>query len=277
MSEKRIDTGTITLHTESFGNPDDPALLLIMGAQSSMIWWEEAFCRRLAETGLFVIRYDNRDTGRSTTCEPGQPDYGLEEMAEDSVSVLDAYGIGQAHMMGMSLGGMLAQIVALRHSSRVSSLVLLATSNFAAHLPPMEEKVATFFVGMGEVDLTDREAFIRFTIDRSRVLVGSKHEFDEDKTARFAAEDFDRANNPVSMTNHALLAGGESEMARTAEIGVPVLVIHGTEDPIIPYAHGEHLVRVLPHAKLLTLAGSGHELHEDDWPIVIEAIAQHIG
>lgn len=277
MSEKRVETNTITLHKENFGNPGDPALLLIMGAQSSMIWWEEAFCRRLAETGLFVIRYDNRDTGRSTTCEPGQPNYGLEDMAADAVSVLDAYGIGQAHLMGMSLGGMLAQIVALRHPGRVRSLVLLATSNFAAHLPPMEEKVATFFAGMGEVDLTDREAFIRFTIDRSRVLVGSKHAFDEDKTARFAAEDFDRASNPVSMTNHALLAGGESDMARTAEIRVPVLVIHGTEDPIIPYAHGEHLVNVLPNAKLLTLAGSGHELHEDDWPIVINAIAQHVG
>lgn len=275
MSEKMIQSKNATLCTESFGNPSHPTLLLIMGAQSSMIWWEEKFCVRLADRGLFVIRYDNRDVGRSTTYEPGQPGYGLEDMADDAISVLEAYGVERAHIMGMSLGGMLAQMIALRDPERVQSLILLATSNFAAHLPPMEEKVATFFANMGAVDLTDRESFVRFTIDRSSVLVGSKHTFDEKKADALAKLDFDRANRPSSMTNHALLAGGESNMARTSEITMPVLVIHGEEDPIIPYVHGEHLASVLPHAELLKLAGSGHELHEEDWSAVIEAIAAH--
>lgn len=190
--------------------------------------------------------------------------------------MLDAYGIERAHILGMSLGGMLAQIIALRYAERVQSLVLLATSNFAVHLPPMEEKVATFFANMGAVDLTDRESFVRFTINRSRVLVGSKHTFDEEKVDTLAQLDFDRANRPSSMTNHALLAGGESDMARTSEITVPALVIHGAEDPIIPHVHGEHLASVLPNAELLTLVGSGHELHEDDWGVVIGAIVAHV-
>ncbi|CAM4059144.1 alpha/beta fold hydrolase [Saccharibacillus endophyticus] len=276
MSEKMIQSKNAEIFTETFGDPSHPALLLIMGAQSSMIWWEEKFCLQLADQGLFIIRYDNRDVGRSTTYEPGQPGYGLEEMAGDAIGVLDAYGIERSHIMGMSLGGMLAQMIALRDPERVQSLILLAASNFAEHLPPMEEKVATFFADMGAVDLTDRESFIRFTIDRSRVLVGSKHAFDEEKADTLAKLDFDRANRPSSMTNHALLAGGESDMARTSEIAVPVLVIHGEEDPIIPYAHGEHLANVLPHAELLKLAGSGHELHEEDWATVIEAIAAHV-
>jgi len=276
MREKMIQSKNAEICTETFGDPSHPALLLIMGAQSSMIWWEEKFCLQLADQGLFIIRYDNRDVGRSTTYKPGQPGYGLEEMAGDAIGVLDAYGIERAHIMGMSLGGMLAQMIALRYPERVQSLILLAASNFAEHLPPMEEKVATFFANMGAVDLTDRESFIRFTIDRSRVLVGSKHAFDEEKADMLAKLDFDRANRPSSMTNHALLAGGESDMARTSEIMVPVWVIHGEEDPIIPYAHGEHLASVFPNAELLKLAGSGHELHEEDWGAVIEAIAARV-
>ncbi|WP_172254303.1 alpha/beta fold hydrolase [Saccharibacillus deserti] len=276
MSETYIRIEGVTICTESFGDPEDPALLLIMGAQSSMIWWEEKFCRQLADRGLFVIRYDNRDVGRSTVYDAGQPGYTLEDMADDAIAVLDAYEIEQAHIMGMSLGGMLAQIVALRHQNRVRSVILLASSNFAAHLPPMEEKVAAFFAQMGDVDLTDRAAFVRFSIDRSRVLVGSKHAFDEKKTGELAGQDFDRAERPSSMTNHAQLAGGEVYMRRTKEISVPALVIHGTEDPILPYEHGLYLFDRIPGAKLLTLEGSGHELHEDDWAMVIEAIAEHL-
>ncbi|USB33202.1 alpha/beta hydrolase [Paenibacillus sp. YPG26] len=275
MRERLIEVDGIQLCTDSFGDPVHPAILLIMGAQSSMIWWEEEFCQRLADTGRYVIRYDNRDVGRSTTYEPGQPGYTFEDMADDAVSVLDAYQVEQSHILGMSMGGMLTQMIALRHPERVLSITLLATSNFAPHLPPMEGKVMDFFSTLGDIDWTNHQSVVKFAIERSKVLVGSKHPFNEKKIGMLAGEEFARSNNMASMNNHALVTGGESYLGRTSEIKVPALIIHGTEDPIIPYAHGQHLANEIPGAVLLTLEGSGHELHEDDWDIIIESISKH--
>ncbi len=155
MNELLIKSDGIEICSESFGERVHPAILLIMGAQSSLIWWEEEFCRRLADTGRFVVRYDNRDVGRSTTYEPGQPDYTFEDMADDAIRVLDAYKIEQAHIIGMSMGGMLTQMIALRHPDRVLTVTLLATSNFAPDLPPMEEKVMDYFSNMEAIDWTN--------------------------------------------------------------------------------------------------------------------------
>ncbi|SDD17598.1 Pimeloyl-ACP methyl ester carboxylesterase [Paenibacillus sp. UNCCL117] len=275
MNERLLTIDGIELCADSFGKQGNPAILLIMGAQSSMIWWEEEFCRRLADEGRFVIRYDNRDVGRSTSYEPGQPDYHFEDMTDDAVRVLDAYQIDRAHIAGMSMGGMLTQMIALRHPERVLTITLLATSNFAPHLPPMEEKVMDFFSKMGAVDWTSEQAVVQYAVDRSRVLVGSKHSFDEAKVAGLAKQEFTRSARMASVTNHALLSGGESYLSRTSEINVPALIIHGTEDPIIPYEHGKHLADEIPNSALLTLEGAGHELHEDDWDVVIEAVSKH--
>jgi len=275
MNERLIQMDGVHICTDSFGEPANPAILLIMGAQSSMIWWEEEFCRRLADEGRFVIRYDNRDVGRSTTYEPGQPGYNFENMADDAVSVLDAYKIGQAHIIGMSMGGMLTQMIALRYPERVLTVTLLSTSNFASHLPPMEDKVMAFFSNMGAIDWTNEQSVVGFAIDRSRILVGSKHSFDEYRVGLLAKKEFARSTNPASMTNHALLSGGESYLTKTGEIAVPALIIHGTEDPIIPYEHGKNLAREIPGSVLLPLEGAGHELHYDDWDLVIDSIAKH--
>lgn len=274
MNERIIEVDGIKLCADTFGKPEDPAILLIMGAQSSMIWWEEEFCQRLAEAGLFVIRYDNRDVGRSTTYEPGQPKYTFEDMADDAVRVLDAYEISRAHILGMSMGGMLTQMIALRHPERVMTITLLSTSNFASHLPPMEEQVMDFFSNMGDIDWTDESSVVQFTMDKSRILVGSKHPFNEKKMEVLARKEFARSNNVASMNNHALLAGGESYLTRTSEINVPALVIHGTEDPIIPFEHGQYLAKEIPGAVLLSLEGTGHELHFDDWDLIIESVVQ---
>ncbi|MGQ3481366.1 alpha/beta fold hydrolase [Paenibacillus sp. TY11] len=275
MNEQLIKIDGIEICTDSFGKRVNPAILLIMGAQSSLVWWEEEFCQRLAETGRFVIRYDNRDVGRSTTYEPGQPDYTFEDMADDAIRVLDAYKIEQAHIVGMSMGGMLTQMIALRHPGRVLTITLLATSNFAPDLPPMEEKVMDYFSNMGAIDWTKEQSVVDFVIGRSRILVGSKHAFDENKVYKLAKEDWKRSNNIASMNNHVMLSGGESYLARTGEINVPALVIHGTEDPIIPYEHGINLVNEIPGAVLLTLEGAGHELHYDDWDLIIDSISNH--
>ncbi|WP_149095025.1 alpha/beta fold hydrolase [Paenibacillus terrae] len=275
MNEQLIKSDGIEICTDSFGKRVNPAILLIMGAQSSLIWWEEEFCQRLADTGRFVVRYDNRDVGRSTTYEPGQPDYTFEDMADDAVRVLDAYKIEQAHIVGMSMGGMLTQMIALRHPERVLTITLLSTSNFAPDLPPMEERIMDYFSNMEAIDWTNEQSVVEFMTGRSKILVGSKHPFDENKVYKLAKEEWKRSNNIASMNNHAMLSGGESYLARTGEINVPALVIHGTEDPIIPYEHGINLANEIPSAVLLTLEGTGHELHYDDWDLIIDSISNH--
>ncbi|KOS00915.1 alpha/beta fold hydrolase, partial [Paenibacillus polymyxa] len=164
MNEQLIKIDGIEICTDSFGKRVNPAILLIMGAQSSLVWWEEEFCQGLADTGRFVVRYDNRDVGRSTTYEPGQPDYTFEDMADDAIRVLDAYKIEQAHIVGMSMGGMLTQMIALRHPGRVLTVTLVSTSNFAPDLPPMEEKVMDYFSNMGAIDWTNEQSVVDFVI-----------------------------------------------------------------------------------------------------------------
>ncbi|MBD0382946.1 alpha/beta fold hydrolase [Paenibacillus sedimenti] len=275
MTEQLIHLNGIEICTESFGNQTNPAILLIMGAQASMIWWEKEFCQRLADDGRFVIRYDNRDVGRSTTYEPGNPGYTFEDIADDAMYVLNAYGIERAHLVGISMGGMLSQIIALRHPERVQTVTLMMTSNFAPDLPPMDEKVIAFFTNMVTTDWSNEQAAVDFTLEKWKVLAGSKHSMDSEKIIRLAKEEVQRARNLPSMNNHALLTGGESYLVRTGEISVPALIIHGTEDPIIPYAHGVHLAKVIPCAALLTLEGTGHEIHSDDWDVIIGGISNH--
>jgi len=248
MTEQLIKVDGIELCTESFGRKEDPAILLIMGATASMIWWEDEFCQRLADAGRFVIRYDNRDVGQSMNDEPGNPQYGLEDMADDAIRVLDAYGISRAHVAGMSLGGLLTLMATVKYPERVLSNTLIMTSSFRdPSLPEMEEKVAAFFASADQVNWENEQAILDFSVQKWNLLRGSKHAPDEDKVRRLAARELHRTRNwAASMFNHGLLAGGEDLIAGVPDIRVPALVIHGTEDPIIPYAHGESLAREIP-------------------------------
>lgn len=275
MNEQLFCVNGIEYAAESFGNPEHSAILLIMGAQASMVWWDVDFCQRLAAKGYFVIRYDNRDVGRTTHYEPGHPAYTFEDMADDAIRVLDHFGIARAHVVGISMGGLLTQILALRHPERVLTITLLATSNFAPDLPPMEEKVIQYFSQAAGIDWTKEEAVIAFTVGKWKVLAGSKHPFEEKRIHDLAVEEVKKSRNIASMNNHGLVTGGESYLVRTGEIDVPTLVIHGTEDPIIPYAHGVALAKAIGKAELLTLEGTGHELHQKDWDCIIEAISKH--
>jgi pimeloyl-ACP methyl ester carboxylesterase len=196
-------------------------------------------------------------------------------MADDAIHILDAYGIEKAHFAGMSMGGMLIQMIALRHPQRVLSVTLISTSNFAPDLPPMDEKVMNYFTNTGDIDWTNEQQAISFTVGKWRILSGSKYPFDEKRITRFATEEARRAINLASMNNHGLVTGGEYYLERTKEINVPALVIHGTEDPIIPYEHGVSLTKVIPDAELLTLQGTGHELPFGDWDCIINAILNH--
>ncbi|HDR8434429.1 TPA: alpha/beta hydrolase [Bacillus cereus] len=280
MNEKIIKINDIDICTESFGNSEDPAVLLIMGAMCSMVYWDEEFCQQLADKGRYVIRYDNRDVGRSTTYEPGSSHYTVVDMADDAVGVLDAYHIDQAHIVGMSLGGMIAQIIALRNPQRVLSITLIASSIFGSednnrNLPPIDEKILAYHANGAKLNWSDEESVANYLVTGSSLLCGSKHKFDEKRAYKQVEKEIKRANNLLSMFNHSLLKGDDSYEGKLKGINIPTLVIHGTEDTVLPYEHGLALVNEIPHALLLTLEGSGHEIHCDDWVHIINAISNH--
>lgn len=278
MKTRQINANGVDQFTESFGDPSDPAILLIMGAMASALWWPEEFCRKLADRGRHVIRYDHRDTGRSVSYAPGRIEYSVEDLADDAVGVLNAYGIDRAHLVGMSLGGFLAQLIALKYPGRVLTLTLIASERLGPEdpaMPPMDPKVPAYHARASTIDWSDREAVVEYSVGAWRLLAGSAHPFDEETIRALAAQDFDRTNNLLTSMNHALLSGGDRWYDRLNEVRVPALIIHGTEDPVLPYAHGVALAEALPQSELLTLEGTGHELHRNDWPTIIDAIERH--
>lgn len=277
MSEVMRTINGVEICTEGFGDPHNPAILLMMGATASMMWWDDRFCSALADRGRFVIRYDNRDTGRSTCYEPGPPPYNVVDLADDAVALLDAYGLPDAHLVGMSLGGMIAQVVAIRRPDRVRSVTAISSSVWddRPELMQIDEAVLAHHAQASSVNWTDRRSVVDFMVEGCRILSGPAHAFDERAAKELADRDFDRARSLLSMFNHAQLTGGEDLYGRSAEIRHPFLIIHGTEDPILPFAHAQALHADLPESRLLALEGVGHELHEADWPVILDAIAEH--
>lgn len=275
--EMPVVANGVPLCVQTFGDPRDPAVLLIMGATASMLGWDDEFCRCLAAGSRYVIRYDHRDTGRSITYPPGHPGYTLEDLAEDAVGVLDACGLSRAHLVGMSMGGMIVQLVALTHPERVLSATLIASSPSGPEdpdLPDMEEKIKAYFAPATPVDWSDPESVIADLVILLRLLGGQGRPFDEPKARDVATRQTYRSTNAASMRNHALIQS-QRWRERLGEIRTPTLVIHGTDDPILPFGHGLALAREIPGAKLLTLEGAGHELHHQDWETIITAILTH--
>jgi len=272
---KVFSTDGVRLCTESFGDPKDPALLLIMGAMSSMIWWDEEFCRFLASRGRFVIRFDNRDTGLSQTYEPGRPGYTVDDMADDCIRVLDFWNVKQAHFFGMSLGGMLAQITALKYPERIHTLTCLASRALASVSPPppktssvvLRASERTRFLRWG-----DKKTVIEYMTDIGRMLCGKGRIFNEKRHRELAELEFDRSQNLHSLRNYLLLRGGRVWWNKAFGIRTPVTVIHGTDDVVLPLPHGEAIAKTIPGAKLAVLKGAGHELHKDDWGEIANTI-----
>jgi pimeloyl-ACP methyl ester carboxylesterase len=278
MQDRLIKANGIDLYTESFGKSSDPPILLIMGAMASAVWWPEEFCRQLAERGRYVIRYDHRDTGRSVSYEPGQVNYSVEDLSDDAVGVLDAYGIERAHLVGMSLGGFLAQLIALKYPDRILTLTLIASERLGPgdpDIPPIDQKILDYHAQAGGLDWSDNEAVVEWQVGGWRLLSGPERPFDEATIRALSVQDVNRTKNLLTSMNHALLAGGEKWFNRFDEIRVPALVIHGTDDPVLPYAHGMALAKALRQATLLTLKGAGHELHRYDWETIINSIDRH--
>jgi pimeloyl-ACP methyl ester carboxylesterase len=267
----------VELCVQVFGDPASPAILLIGGAASSMDWWEDEFCARLAAAPRFVIRYDLRDTGQSVTYPPGAPEYGGADLVMDAVGVLDALGIVRAHVVGISMGGGIAQHLALDHVDRVASLTLISTSPGGPGLPPMSDELrARFEEPLPEPDWSDRQAVVDYVVDDLRLYAGT-YPFDEEGSRALVGRIVDRTINIAStMTNHWILQGGESLRPRLGEIGAPTLVLHGTEDPLLPYGHAEALAAEIPGARLVPLEGVGHEMPPRPvWDQVVAVIVDH--
>jgi len=278
MKELPVKHHEVTLCTESFGNSARPAILLIMGATASMLWWDKNFCEKLADKGFFVIRYDHRDTGMSTTYELGAPSYDLMDLAEDMIKILDTYDILQANFVGMSLGGILAQIAALKYPDRILTLTLFATGPFGEPdptIPAMDEKIVNFQAKADKINWSDEEEVITYLTNGARLLSGSGHTFDTLAMENLFRLEFRRANHFRSMYNHAQLDGAEQYLNQTSQIKQPVLIIHGTGDKIWHYTHALNMLDILPHSSLVTLPGTGHELHRQDWEQIINAISMH--
>jgi pimeloyl-ACP methyl ester carboxylesterase len=277
--ERQIQAAGVTLSTEAFGDPTRPPVLLIMGATASMLWWDAEFCERLARRGYYVIRYDNRDVGRSATYPPGESHYTIVDLADDALRVLDAYELERAHLVGLSLGGMIAQIAALRQAPRVASLVLISTSAYGARdpaLPSIDPKIMEHFGRQSQVDWSDERHVEAYLTGFWKLQSGSAHIFDEAHARRLARAEFRRAKNIRSMFNHALIAGGAQYVDRAGDIRQPVLIVHGTEDPVLPIEHGRYLMKQIPHARMIEFEGGGHELHRADWDRLIRAIVDHM-
>lgn len=276
MTEKLIEADGIELATQAFGDPADEPVLLIMGVMASMLWWPDGFCEQLAAQGRFVIRYDNRDTGLSTTYDAGEASYSFDDMADDASRILDGYGLRSAHIVGMSMGGMIAQRLALRRPERVKTLTIIDSTPIffdTSHLPGSTPTYMEHSDSGANVDWTDRAQVIDFIRRDVRAIAGTAFPHDAEAAREFIERDYDRAKNFASVTNHFSAKSGIDLSGRRIEM--PLLVIHGSVDPIFPVEHGEALAAATPGGRLVRLEGGGHELHPGHWERIVGEIAEH--
>ena len=277
MKGKTVTNNGIELYTESFESKDNPAILLIAGATVSMLYWDAEFCQRLADKGFYVIRYDNRDVGKSTFYKAGTTPYGILDLTDDVIEILDDYKIEHAHFVGLSLGGLIAQIASIKYPERVKTLTLFSTGPWGDSdptIPEMDSRILDFHSKSEAVDWTDEDNVVEYMIQGAALMSGKK-QFDQERGEELIRAEFKRANNYISMFNHSGIQGGEEYYNRLDEIKQPTLIIHGTEDLIWHYRHSGVLLSKIKNSTLLTLEGTGHELHSEDWDQIIEGVTAH--
>ncbi len=275
---------------ETFGRADHPALLLIMGLGAQMILWDDAFCEQLAAHGFHVIRFDNRDIGRSTSLagpvridlpavilqavqgKPINSVYKLADMAADAAGLLDHLAIDAAHVVGASMGGMIAQEMAMTLPARVLSLTSIMSSTGAPGLPGPTPAAASVLMASPP---DGREAYIAAFCRNWRVLRGGTFPEDEARDPERAARMWDRGINPAGTARQlmAIFASGDRTL-RLGGVRAPTLVIHGAADPLVPLAAGEATAAAIPGARLKVIQAMGHALPIAIWTEVIEAIVE---
>jgi len=287
MAEQTARVGDIEIAYETFGEPSDPAVLLVMGLATQMIAWHEDFCRELADRGFNVIRFDNRDVGRSTAMRDlpapsirqlalrskKAAGYTLSDMAGDAVGLLDQLGIERAHIVGASMGGMIAQTIAIEHPQRVLSLCSIM-SNTGSRLAG-QPKLATYRVLLA-VPPADREQFIEHVLKMYRVIGSPGFDRDEDDLREIAGRSYDRGRNPAGSGRQlaAIISSGDRTEGLRG-VRVPTVVIHGTKDPLVRPSGGRATARAVPGARLVKIEGMGHDLPRQAWPRIIDAIAEN--
>ena len=276
--------GEITIAYEEIGEPDHPPLLLVGGLGQQLIAWRDDFVAELTARGLRVIRFDNRDTGLSTHFEE-MPDleamfggdrssapYTLSDMASDAAGLIEALGLDSAHVAGVSMGGMVAQVLAAEHPQRVRSLVsIMSTTGERSVSQPTPEAQAVL---LGPRSTNVEEAQQR-AVEFARV-VGSPGMLDEDWSRELARRSFERAFDPAGLARHlaAIWAVGDrTEAVRT--IAAPTLVMHGELDPLMPLSAGRATADAIEGSELLVLEGMAHDVPRRLWPRIADAIAGH--
>jgi pimeloyl-ACP methyl ester carboxylesterase len=274
----------IELCYQEMGEPDGEPLILVMGLATQMIAWQDGLCRLLAERGYRVIRFDNRDIGRSTKIDsagvPSKVDlligrratapYLLRDMAKDTVGLLDFLEIDQAHVVGASMGGMIVQQMAIDHPERLRSMVSImsTTGNRRSGQPSLK----TFGVLLGNPPKT-RDQVISRGVKTFKVIGSPGFPFEEDMVREMAARSYDRGHSAAGVTRqlHAIIASGDRTEA-LHRVQVPSAVIHGTRDPLVKPSGGRATAKAIPGARLMMIDGMGHDLPRDLWPTFAEAI-----
>jgi pimeloyl-ACP methyl ester carboxylesterase len=287
----RVRANGIELDYDSFGSPKGRPLLLIMGLGGQSIMWDEGFCDALAGRGHFVVRYDNRDVGLSTKFDaagipnvmelmlqsatgktPAVP-YTLDDMADDAAGLLDALGLDTAHVCGASMGGMIAQTVAIRHPRRLRSLVSIMSSTGDPSLPQAKPEAMAVLMTPPPVD---RAGSLDAAVGVWRTIGSPGFPFDEAKIRERAGRLYDRSFYPQGTARQmaAIVAHG-NRAPKLREVSAPTLVIHGAADPLVPIEGGRHTAHSIPGAELLVIEGMGHDLPEGAWPQLVGAISEH--
>lgn len=287
FQQKVVQAKGIEFWTETFGKKENPAILLVMGSGSQGLLWHQKFCEKLADKGFFVIRYDHRDVGLSSTVDYQKAPYTLLDMTKDAVAILADYDIQKAHVVGFSMGGPIAMLMGAHFPDRVSSLTLMATSSdMRSNLdaiqgkpsqsllsPPRPAVLAWVKSYITDPPKTLDEKLAKF-LEGVRIQNGSKIPFDEDLNRQLALQSFIRTRDLESMFNHlkALETSYEMYAQAPSKIKAPTLILHGDEDPIFPLDHGKALKNAIPHAQLNIIAGMGHGLNSHLYETLIEKI-----
>jgi pimeloyl-ACP methyl ester carboxylesterase len=286
----RANANGIELEYDAFGEPGNPTILLIMGLGAQMIAWDVLFAEGLADRGFYVVRFDNRDVGLSTKFDTDEPldfaealtaiqggdvsvaPYLLRDMAADAVGLLDVLGIPAAHVVGASLGGMIAQTLAIEFPERVLSLTsIMSTTGEPEYGAPTADAMAALL----SPQPTSREEALERAVTIAKIIC-SPGEFDEERITRRAGEAYDRAFHPTGVARQMLAAGASGSRADALrELTVPTLVIHGEVDPLIQVDGGQRTAELVPGAELLVVEGMGHDLPPAFYSQIIDAITRH--
>jgi pimeloyl-ACP methyl ester carboxylesterase len=287
VTEQFLDVGRgITLCYETFGEESDPPLLLVMGLGMQMLGWPDDFCRQLAERGFYVVRFDNRDAGRSTHIKGRPPSVGqllrrrispvlytLSDMAEDAAVLLRELGLEPAHVVGASMGGMIAQTLAAEHPGSVRSLVSIMSSTGSRWSGQPSFAIYRYFLSRAPAD---REGYIERTVQVFTAIGSRGLPQDTERHRDIAGRSWDRGFDPAASGRQlgAIIASG-NRTGRLRSIAAPTLVIHGSKDPMVNRSGGRATARAIPRAQMLTIQGMGHDLPEAAWPQLLDAISQH--